>query len=523
MWKEFWFSAKRSLTIVLVVEVIAGVVAVSAFLALAMYLLFYAEPTLGKTLISTLVELGLTSTAVSDVIYFILLLFLVSSLVKGFMSSSFGLVMSRADENLVIPSPIAPRSLYMAKKFKGLVMHVLTVTAILLAVFPLIIQVGFQGFELILLFIGFLALMEIYGFTENISYCASRALRHGGSRSRVLAMIILVILTVFIVASPLIMLLDGAAFRLLAHLYPPYMFSQMLLLSPSLDIALGMCALSGETVLLFIIASMVSKSGLRAWVSSPKLAQTRSNFIGIRKNKLIWKTGMIGGSRLIFAKDFWITLRNPSKFFVPIGTVVTLLIFAFFFQTIFILPSYPAGIQLPEGVFLLSTYLVTICILSPAWDSFASERRTLFILKSTPIHPASIIRGKYLLALLQSAIFTSPIIGAISLVLPHTLDVFLVALEVALVLLVSNSVGILVSASYPPAYRGMGPPPFLILLGLPLLCATLTVIIPILLTLCYGNKVLFPFMLLCVLAYVWKASGSCLKRAVQSFVKLQEF
>nr|MDO8133207.1 hypothetical protein [Candidatus Njordarchaeum guaymaensis] len=523
MWKEFRFSAKRSLTLILIIELIIGVVAVSTVLGLAMYLLFVAQPQLGGILIRSLIQLGLTSTVISDIIYFVSLLFLVSSFIRGLVSSSFGLVFSRVDENIIVSSPVALRSLYIAKKFKGLIMHVLTVITILLAVFPLITEFGFQGFRLTLLFITLLALMEIYGFTENISYCVSRALRNRKSHSRAWALVTLVILMAFVLSSPFIMVLGGSASDLLAYFYPPYVFSRIVMLSSSLDIVLGVCALSGEAIFFFLVASVTAKSGLRTWVSSPRLVQTRSSLMRIRKNKVVWRTGKKAGIRLMFAKDFWVTLRNPSKFFVPFGIALALLFFAFVFQTMLVLPAQPTGIQLSEGVFLLSTYLVTICILSPAWDSFAGERRTFFILKNSPINPANIVRGKYLLALLQSAIFIAPIIGAMFFVLPHTLDVLLVALEVALVLLVSNSVGILVSASYPPAYRGMGPPPFLILLGLPLLCATLTVIIPISLTLSYGNVALFQFTLACVLAYVYVVSGLCLKKATQSFTKLQEF
>jgi hypothetical protein len=178
--------------------------------------------------------------------------------------------------------------------------------------------------------------------------------------------------------------------------------------------------------------------------------------------------------------------------------------------------------QYTDPIFILSTYLISILVLPPAWDSFASERRTLFILKTAPIDPRAIVNGKYLFALMKSALYIAPIVAVVSFLLPHRWNISFIALEVTLVLLVSNAVGILASVSYPPAYRGVGPPPFLVVLGLPFLCAVLTMIIPISFILSYTNSVLFATLSIPVIAYVFIVMKVCLKRAVGSFTRLQE-
>jgi hypothetical protein len=223
-------------------------------------------------------------------------------------------------------------------------------------------------------------------------------------------------------------------------------------------------------------------------------------------------------------KDFWVTIRNPSKFLIPLGISLILLFFAIGLQTVLPFNTQQlATQQFAEAFFIPSVYIATVFILSPAWDSFANERRTLFILKSSPIKTSRIIWGKYLFALMRSATYAVPIVAAISFLFPHTVSIFLISVEVTLVLLVSNAISILASVSYPPAYRGIGPTPYLILLGLPVLCVALTLIIPISISLLYRFPTLFVLIFALMLSYVIFVVTSCLKKAETSFVRLEEF
>jgi hypothetical protein len=62
-----------------------------------------------------------------------------------------------------------------------------------------------------------------------------------------------------------------------------------------------------------------------------------------------------------------------------------------------------------------------------------------------------------------------------------------------------------------------------VILGLPLLSAILTVMIPVLLILSYGDTILFAFWSIVMLFYVLLIVRFCLRKAEESFVKLQEF
>jgi hypothetical protein len=524
MWKEFKLSAKKPLTRILIIGVIVAVTIVNLGLELIMTVFFDTSSALSEIIRSQLIRYGLTSSMIFDILYFLLLALLISSFVRGIISSSFGVLFTRTDENIIVPSPIAPHALYAAKKLKGFVLHALTVATILLAGFPFFIRVGFQGFGLAVLFITLLAVIEINGLIENVSYCVSRALFKRGTRVNKLALTAFIALTVFIVASPFLVVFGGASISFLTYLYPPYACSMILTLRPSFDVTLGVLSLLEEVILFFFAASAIAKIGLRIWASSPRLVQTRSNFIRLRKNRLMWKRGKKGSTRLMFMKDFWVTIRNPSKFFIPLGISLVLLFFVIGLQTE--LPfnmQQLATQQFTEAFFIPLVYLATVFILSPAWDSFASERRTLFILKSSPIKTSRIIWGKYLFALMRSATYAIPIVAAISFLFPHTLSIFLISLEVTLVLLVSNAISILASTNYPPAYRGTGSTPYLILLGLPVLCVALTMIIPISLLLFYRFPTLFGIISALMLSYVFFVVTSCLKEAESSFARLEEF
>jgi hypothetical protein len=338
--------------------------------------------------------------------------------------------------------------------------------------------------------------MEIFGLVENVSYCLSRRLFTRENRVKKLSVAAFIAWTIFIVTFPLVYLLEAQSVAFLAYLSPAYVCTMILISGTSFDAIIGAIVILTEFFLFFFIASSIAGPGLRTWASSPRFAQVRSSFIKIRKNKLTWKSGKRGGIRLILSKDLWITLRNPSRFFIPLATTIVLLLFAIGFERSSLFSIQELQIQqFAQFVFVPSIYLITVFMLPPAWDAFASERRTLFILKSSPVKASRIIWGKYLFSLIQSASYAIPMVAAISILLPHAQDILLISIEVTSVLLVSNAIGILASVSYPPAYRGMGPPPLLILLGLPLLCIILTLIIPISLILFYPYITLSGFLL----------------------------
>jgi hypothetical protein len=278
-----------------------------------------------------------------------------------------------------------------------------------------------------------------------------------------------------------------------------------------------------EVVVFALVASATAEFGLRRWSSSPRLVQTRGGYVRLKKNRLKWKGSGKNGVRLIFMKDFWIAMRNPGKFLIPFA--ITPILLVFFLQIQLMLPG-PGGslsLRFSDQILILSLYFISLLSLPPAWDSFAEERRTLFILKTAPMEPVALIRAKYLFALMKSAIYIAPIIFTMTLILPHSWNILFLVLEAVLVLLISNAVGILASVSYPPAYRAIGPPPYLLVVGLPFLCAILTAIIPISLLLSYGNTIMFLDLFVPVVLYVFLVLRFCLRRAAASFTRVQEF
>jgi hypothetical protein len=523
MRNELKFSLKRSITSIFIVEVVIMVIATHIALAMILFLIFDASPDVGAQVISLLGSLGLTTSGMSEVFYYLGILFVVSSFLTGLLSSSFGSLFTRVDENVIIASPASPHALFIAKRFKRFLTHVMMVALLLLALYPVVTRIGFQGFQLLLLYVTILAFLEIYGLIENISYSLSRGLMMARSVRQTVALASAFgLLAYFVLLFPFIILLNGNS--VLADLYPPYLLGQILTSSLLVDRNFGASLLAIEAIIFLIVASMTARFGLKRWASSPRFVQTRGSFIPLRKNMLVWKGTQKNSIRPIFMKDFWTTIRIPAKFLVPLVITVILLILAVQVQIVF--PSSltnPSVLRYADPVFLLSTYLISVFFLPPAWDSFASEKRTIFLLKTLPISSKSIVRGKYLFAVLKSVLYITPIIGTMSILLPHSTTLPLVALQVTLVLLVSNALGVLASVSYPSTYRGMGPPPLLVVFGLPLLCTFLTVIIPILLTLSYGSTMSFVYSSVILLIYVFLVLRFSLRKTEESFVRLQEF
>ena len=522
MWKEFKYSLRRSLTILLIFIVVAMILILFAVLEVVLSALFNLYPATLQGIINSMVSAGITTQRISDIAYLVLTMFFLSSLIRGLLSSSFGWLFTRADENIIGASPIAPHALFAAKKFKRFLIHTLTVATLIFAVLPLVWRIGFAGFQLIDLFVMLLAFIEIQGFVENITYSLFQMARAKNRSTQVLGVILLTMLILFVSLTPFLIFFGGGAFVFLDLVYPPYLLSRMLMLNLPIGIMPGTLLLVGEGFVFALVASIVARFGLRRWASHPRLIQTRGSYLRLRKDRLQWKASSKNDVNLIFMKDFWVTVRNPARFFVPLGITLILLLFLLQFQIMFLGGGMSTSVQYTDPIFILSTYLVSILVLPPAWDSFASERRTLFILKTAPIDPRALINGKYLFALMKSALYLAPIVVTVSFLMPHSWNISFIALEVTLVLLVSNAVAILASVSYPPAYRGVGPPPFLVVLGLPFLCAVLTMIIPITFILSYTNSILFAMFSIPVIAYVFIVMRWCLRRAVGSFIKLQE-
>jgi hypothetical protein len=469
---------------------------------------------------------------------------LVASLVRGVLSSSFGWLFNRVDENLISPSPMAPHALYIAKKFKRFVIHIMGVAVLLVAIFPFISRIGFTGFQLALLFVSLLAMVEFYGLTENISHCLSRALVARGRRSRLLGLTGLIVVLSFIVFIPLLSTLgvNLGPINSLFYFYPPYTISRIFILNTKI-IGFGFLfpitvitlnnsfeVMASETISILcativfaFIAASSAGFGLKRWSSSPRLSQTRGRFLQLRKSELRWKPGSKNDVNLILKKDFWVTIRNPAKFLIPLAITLILMGFSLELQSMFSFPQLQvSSTAYTEPIFLLSSYLAAVFVLPPAWDSFASERRTVYLLKTAPIIPSNIVKGKYLFALIKSFSYVAPIVIAFSFILPHTLNISIVLLEVILILMVSNAVGVLASVSYPPAYRGVGPPPFLIVVGLPLLSALLTAIIPLSFMTYFVDPTLFAVASIGMVLYSFMVLSLCVGRAAKSFNSLQE-
>jgi hypothetical protein len=524
MWREFKFSLKRSLTVIMIILVIIMIIAVNVVSAIISNSIS-TNPAIFNKIAKVLSSVGLTASGVSDIVYWVLLLFLFASIIRGVLSSNFGLLFTRADENLISPSPLASHALFVGKRMKTFVLHAIGVAVILITGVSIVSMIGFNGIEFGLLFISLLATVEFYGLTENAFHCLSRALTMRQRHLKLLGLAGLIGLLSYTVAIPLLIILglNLGAFNALLNYFPPYLLSRILTLDSSLDISNGAISAAIATIVVFAIAASSAGIGLKRWSSSPSLANTGGRFLRLRKNKLKWKSGGKNEVSLILRKEFWVSIRNPSRFLIPVVIDVALVVFSLQIQLFFpFIELQLSNVTFAEPVFLLSSYFLAAFALPPAWDSFAAERHTAYLLKTSPINPRSVIVGKYLFALIKSILYVAPIVVALSLILPHTISTSIVLLETVLILMVSNGIGILASASYPPAYRNVGPPPFLIVIGLPLAVAVVTAVIPILFITYYGDLILLAFISIIMLFYSIFVALICIAGATNSFIQLLE-
>jgi hypothetical protein len=525
MWKEFKFSLKRSMTVGMIALVLFMVAIVNIALGVLLNALYTSYPEIVNEMITSLAKAGLTASGMANMVYWVFFLFLLVSVIRGVLSSSFGFLFTKVDENLISASPVAPHSLYVAKKFKRLMIHSMEVGVLLLAVLPFVSRIGFNGILLGLLFISLLATIEFYGLTENSFHCLSRALVMREGRLKLVPLVGIIALLSFCVVIPLLAIVgvNLGSINALLYFYPPYSLSRILLLSNQFNMSEGVISIALATILFFILAASSAGYGLKRWSSSPSFAQSRGRYFQLRKNELGWKTGSKNQVNLVVRKDFWVTVRNPSRFLIPLAIELAIVIFSVQLQLFFPFPQLQVmDIQSREEIYFLAVYLLAVFILPPAWDSFASERRTIYLLKTAPIDPDDVIKGKYLFALLKSLTYLAPIVIALSFIVPHVLDFSVALLEAVLILLVSNGVGILASVSYPPAYRGIGPPPLLIVISLPLVSALLTVIIPLSFMTYYTNLALFAFLSVAMIFYSYGLLRFFIKRATNSFLRLLE-
>jgi hypothetical protein len=524
MWREFKFSLRRSMTVIMILLVIIMILVVN-FVGGMISNVMSTYPKLINDIAVSLAGMGLTASGISDIVYWVLLLFLLASVIRGVLSSNFGLLFTRVDENLISPSPVASHALFIGKRAKTFVIHTVGVGIVLLTGFSFASLIGFNGVSFGLLFISLLALVEFYGLTENAFHCLSRALTMRRLRLRWLGLLGLVVLLSYTVVIPMLIIfgLNLGPFSMILNYYPPYLLSRILTLNESLEISTGAISVVIATIVVFIIAASSAGVGLKRWSSSPRLARGRGGFLGLRKSKLKWKSRTKNDVNLILRKEFWVSMRDPSRLLIPLLIDVALVVFALGLGLFFPLVELQLSkVTYSEPIFLLSTYLLAAFALPPAWDSFAAERRTVYLLKTSPINPRAVVEGKYLFALMKSILYVAPIVIALSFLLPNTMSISVVLLEAFLILLVSNGIGILVSASYPPAYRNVGPPPFLIMISLPLAVALATVIIPISFMAYFTNLALFLCLSIIMLFYSILVALLCIGGATKSFIDLLE-
>ncbi|MEM2887977.1 MAG: hypothetical protein QXI71_00630 [Candidatus Bathyarchaeia archaeon] len=170
------------------------------------------------------------------------------------------------------------------------------------------------------------------------------------------------------------------------------------------------------------------------------------------ENRFCWKRP----SHIVFLKDLHLTLRGALIDFSVLNYVfmyVVSIAVWFMLNSVLPLKDIPNFEEALNSMRIFVKEFVIILALMPfipALTSFSREHEKLWILKSFPFKSRETSNGKFLFALIISAVSLTPMALTASLVFNITFSEWMFVVLLPFIMLIANSFGVLVGAYLPP-------------------------------------------------------------------------
>ena len=368
-----------------------------------------------NTRLSMLQNMGLKDIDFYNSVWIFFSLLLLLSFIRGLVSHNTAVKPSLADIHVILPSPIAPSSLFVAKLVRLLVKRTIITIAVFFVLFPFLLYFDVSYLELVNFIFSCIFYSWFLTELECFTYFSSRSLRKLHRK-----VFVALIIPIFILTLTLIILKHEIT-KFFIKILPSTVLTEILY----------MC-ISAEPVyqkplhLIFSIISLNLSVGIfLLLVTEYYFAHVegfedtiRSKWLPIFKGKLKWSLKRFKSPAIAIAlKDFWTDIRGRNFPLLATSLIASI--------TIALLGSRIIEITSFHGIFpiesriliVILAMIISAVILSPSLNSFLYEIQKIWILKTAPISPREIVYGKFLYSLLTSLVFLSPVLVSLTFVL----------------------------------------------------------------------------------------------------------
>jgi len=389
--------------------------------------------------LSMLQNMGLKDIDFYNFVWTFFTILLLLSFIRGLVSHNTAVKPSLADIHVILPSPINPSSLFVAKLVRLIVKRTIITIVVIFAFFPFLLYFNVSSLELMnfafscILYSWFLTQLECF------VYFGSRSL--GKLHRKKLTALI----TPVSILTLILIFFEHRVARFFVKILPSTVLTEILY----------MC-ISTESIyqkplhLIFSIISLNLSVGIFLFLVTEYYfahiegfeGTIHSKWLPLFKGKLRWSLKSFKSPAIAIAlKDFWTDIRGRNFPLLAVSLIASIII-ALLGPRIIEISSLPGVFPIENKVLIvILAMIISAVVLSPSLNSFLYEIRRMWILKTAPISPREIVYGKFLYSLLSSLVFLSPVLVSLTFMLSGFEQLTMVVL-IPFIVIVSSAEGV---------------------------------------------------------------------------------
>ncbi|MDP7443602.1 MAG: hypothetical protein QGI87_04520 [Candidatus Bathyarchaeota archaeon] len=351
----------------------------------------------------------------AELVMFAFPLWILYSVIKGFISNDLLNKFNLADTLILLSSPVSRREIYLSRYFRNLVRRLPKTILLFVSSSPVFLFFNLNRLEIIVLFFTTLVFIELNHKVSNVTFLATRTASHGVGAEKNVALVIVVLSSLGLIAtvfSPL----SGTIHPLNRVFNPSSIVSDTLTLLASDSTNTHMIIINLITLLL-IYASLIVFSYLTSGSFDVILAETKESPRNLQQSSIkwipFWKR-LDGGFRSIpiLWKDVITYLRERWM----IGTLELMANYGMFILLftrfeVFRELAVIGGAYNYTPVYLLPFIIILFLhLFSPGALIFRDEARLMWLLKTSDLSIEALLVAKYAYSVVMTLLYTLPLI-----------------------------------------------------------------------------------------------------------------
>jgi hypothetical protein len=389
-----------------------------------------------------------------SVVFTVLGLASLSTVLAGYFGVGPAALFLESDEYVIMPSPVRPYQVFLAKYVHRIIRKVFIIALIILALYPLLGTVNFLAASLVILFAAWITFSEINFFLGGISsYIRIKIEQKTEHWLRHIILIVIAFLVYFPTTA-------GYSQHAISHLFIPSNAVSMIIIETTGILSIGylvyvgvICLSFSFVICLLVLANLTNYDCYDEFSKIAGKEEAEGKYSKMIRGEVEFsETRFKDPIAWVMLKDFWSKMRTPLQFwkyvYIIIGTV-----FAVYLNIArppwlrpMIIPPELSSAAIPA--FLLMLILLTQMVSITSLLAFVEEKENVYLLKVSPFRDRDIILGKYLLSIIEICLAALPVYSIIMYFFSIRGAGFLISVVAPFVLIFSAS-GIMVGAYIP--------------------------------------------------------------------------